>query len=295
MRAILSAVFLVCFISGTAAPAPAGKAIARGGSASILMETGFLDYLEACFEADTGKAVEWAAADAARLVQLGKACEVDLLLTDGSGEAIRFMEDGYGSALRLVMYSDYVLVGPSRDPAGLAGMNMLTALSAIASRHVPFVSSEGDSAAYQKELFLWSEAGVEAPLERSWYYRSAKDEDDALEDTARWDAYTIVDRGAFLIHSERSGVSSPLTVIVEGGRALRNQFSVIIVDPERCRVSKNRSSSSGNGYGIENGDVLAFIEWVLSERGQMAVAGFTLMGTRLFTPNAGEEFCRECR
>jgi tungstate transport system substrate-binding protein len=300
MRAILSAFFLFCIIlltviSGTAAPAPAGKVIARGGSASILMETGFLDYLEACFEADTGKAVDWAAADAAHPVQLGKACEVDLLLIDVPGEEMQFMEDGYGTARRLVMYSDYVLVGPPRDPAGLAGKNILTAFSAIASRKIPFVSGEGDSAAYQKELFLWSKAGVDVPAEQSWYYRSGKGKVDALEDTAQRGAYTIADRGAFLIHRERSGGGSPLTVLVEGERVLRNQYSVIVVDQERCRFSKSRSSKSENGSGSNNGDVLTFIEWVLSERGQKTIAGFTLMGTKLFTPNSGEEFCRECR
>ena len=297
MRAILSAFFLFCIISGTAAPAPAGKVIARGGSASILIETGFLDYLEACFETDTGKAVDWVAADAAHLVQLGKACEVDLLLIDVPGEEMQFMEDGYGTARRLVMFSDYVLIGPPRDPAGLAGHNILTAFSAIAAREVPFVSSEGDSAVYQKELFLWSKAGVEIPAEQSWYYRSGKSKVDALEDAVQRGAYTIADRGAFLIHRERSGGSSPLTVLVEGERVLRNQYSVIVVDPEKCRFSKSRSSKSenGNGSGSKNGDVLAFIEWVLSERGQKAIAGFTLMGTQLFTPNSGEEFCRECR
>jgi tungstate transport system substrate-binding protein len=305
MRAILSAFFLffiipLTVISGTAAPAPAGKVIARGGAASILMETGFLDYLEACFEADTGKAVDWVAADAAHPVRLGKACEVDLLLIDAPGEEMRFMEDGYGTARRLVMYSDYVLVGPPRDPAALAGKNILTALSAIASREVPFVSSEGDSAAYQKELFLWSKAGVEVPAERSWYCRSGKGKVDALEDAAQRGAYTIADRGAFLIHGERAGGSpsgggSPLTVLIEGERVLRNQYSVIAVDPERCRFSKSRSSKSENGTGSNNGDALVFIEWVLSERGQKAIAVFTLMGAQLFTPNSGEEFCRECR
>jgi tungstate transport system substrate-binding protein len=203
------------------------------------------------------------------------------------------MEDGHGSVLRFVMYSDYVLVGPPRDPAGLSGTNIRTALSVIASRHVPFVNSEGDSAAYQKELFLWYEAGVDLAAGQPWYLRSGKRGVDALRETARTGAYAIIDRGAFLMYGERAGGNAPLSILVEGERVLRNQFSVIIVDPERCRHSKSMSSKSENGS--EGADALAFVEWVLSDSGQKAVAGFTLMGTMLFTPNAGEEFCRECR
>jgi tungstate transport system substrate-binding protein len=293
MRAILHAFLLLCIISWTAAADHPGVLNARGGAASILKETGFLDYLGARYNADTERAVNWVSADAARLVQLGKACEIDLLLTDGSREAMGFMEDGHGSELRFVMYSDYVLVGPSRDPAGLSGKNILTALSVIASRHVPFVNSEGDSAAYQKELFLWREAGVDLTAGQPWYLRSGKRGADALEETARTGAHAIIDRGAFLMYGERAGASASLSILVEGERVLRNQFSVIIVDPERCGHLKSQTSKSENGG--EGVDALAFVEWVLSESGQKAIAGFAVMGTKLFTPNAGEEFCRECR
>jgi tungstate transport system substrate-binding protein len=291
----VSCLFLA--VSAAAAPALSAEGIAKGKGAApaILKKTGFLDYIETRFEAETGHALEWKAVDAARAVRLGMSCDAEILMLDIPGEETKFMDEGYGRARRLVMYTDFVLVGPALDTAGVSGVNAIAAFSEIASKGAPFASREDDSSAHQKELFLWSLAGVENPTGKKWYIRGGKDRCDALVAAAQRGAYTIADRGEYLLYTEEHGPGSDLRILVEGGRDLRNQYSVIGVETEKCRRLDVQSAEYGNEKRSGDRSRDAFIQWVLSSSGQKYIADFTFRGTRLFTPNAGEEICGSCR
>ena len=64
-------------------------------------------------------------------------------------------------------------------------------------------------------------------------------------------------------------------MLVEGDPKLFNQYGIILVNPER---HPNVKAEAGR----------AFVDWVLSEEGQEAIAGYKVDGQQLFFPNAGE-------
>jgi tungstate transport system substrate-binding protein len=64
-----------------------------------------------------------------------------------------------------------------------------------------------------------------------------------------------------------------LRIMVEGDAALFNQYGVILVSPERC---PNVKAAAGQD----------FIDWILSGRGQAAIAAYRRDGRQLFFPNA---------
>ena len=60
---------------------------------------------------------------------------------------------------------------------------------------------------------------------------------------------------------------------MEGDDRLFNQYGVILVNPERHGHVKAEAGQ-------------AFIDWLVSEQGQQAIASYQLDGQQLFFPNA---------
>ena len=77
------------------------------------------------------------------------------------------MADGYGIDRRDVMHNDFVIVGPSSDPAGIRGLrDGLTAFALIAAKGAPFVSRGDGGGTYVMERRLWQSAGIIAGWRR---------------------------------------------------------------------------------------------------------------------------------
>ena len=83
-------------------------------------------------------------------------------------------------------------------------------------------------------------------------------------------AYVLTDRATWIGFANRADFA----VLVEGDPALFNQYGVIRVSPEACP-----------DVNVAGGT--AFVDWLLSEAGQTAIAGFAIDGRQLFFPNAG--------
>jgi tungstate transport system substrate-binding protein len=85
--------------------------------------------------------------------------------------------------------------------------------------------------------------------------------------------YILTDRGTFIKYADNHGGNPPLIVIVEGDAGLRNQYSVMLVNPARCPK-------------VQSGLARKFNDWICSAAGQKLIADFKLLGKQLFTPNA---------
>jgi tungstate transport system substrate-binding protein len=58
------------------------------------------------------------------------------------------------------MYNDFVIIGPESDPAGVAGLNVVEALTQISESENSFVSRGDDSGTHTKERSLWEAAEI---------------------------------------------------------------------------------------------------------------------------------------
>ena len=68
------------------------------------------------------------------------------------------------------MYNDFVIVGPSGDPAGIRGLkDAMAALEKIAAAKAPFASRGDDSGTNRMELRLWKTAGIQPDPHSGWY------------------------------------------------------------------------------------------------------------------------------
>jgi tungstate transport system substrate-binding protein len=235
--------------------------------------TGLLDELAPAFQEATGIELRWIAVGTGNALELGKNCDVDVLLVHAPDLEKTYIADGYGTDRHQVMYNDFVIIGPPDDPAGVKGMTAVEALKTIRSKEAAFASRGDNSGTHAKELELWENAGIKEPDKESWYIQTGQGMLNTINIAAERNAYTLTDRGTFIKYEANHDGNPPLVILVEGDESLFNQYSVIAVNPGRCQNVK---------YDL----AMKFIEWMLSDEAQQKIADFRLLGKQLFTPNA---------
>jgi len=97
------------------------------------IDSGIIDRLESQFEKETGIRVRHAGAGTGAALDIAKQGNVDLVLVHAKSLEEKFVAEGFGTERIALMYNDFVIVGPSSDPAGIRGMKKATeALKKIA-------------------------------------------------------------------------------------------------------------------------------------------------------------------
>lgn len=235
-------------------------------------DSGLLDYLLPIFTEKTGVDVKVVAVGTGQALQMGKDGEADILLVHAKASELEFLEEGHGTERQDVMYNDFVLVGPSEDPANLKNDhpdNILEGLKTLSEEQASFVSRGDDSGTHKKELGIWETAGVEPFGE--WYIEAGAGMGDVLKIADEKQAYTLTDRATYLSMKD----DLDLDIIIEGDDNLFNQYGIIPVDP-----SKNDN--------INNEGAMEFMNWLIGEEAQNLIKDFGVeeYGQPLFVPNA---------
>jgi tungstate transport system substrate-binding protein len=169
------------------------------------------------------------------------------------------------------MYNDFIIVGPAGDPAGIAGSkDASAAMKKIAEGQAAFASRGDDSGTHKKERELWKDAGVDVDAASgTWYRETGSGMGATLNTAVGMGAYALTDRGTWISFKNKGDYR----ILVEGDPTLFNQYGVILVNPK-----KHPRVKAAEGQ--------AFIDWILSDEGQQAIAGFKIDGLQLFFPNA---------
>jgi tungstate transport system substrate-binding protein len=224
------------------------------------------------FERSTGIEVRVVALGTGQALDLARRGDADVVFVHARAAEEQFLQEGYGVRRFPVMYNDFVIVGPRADPAGIAGgSDTLEALRKIKAAAAPFVSRGDRSGTHIAELELWTMAGVDiAQAKGPWYRETGQGMGPALNTASAMNAYVLSDRATWLAFRNRG----ELTILVEGDRRLMNQYGVMLVNPERHP-------------NVKRAEGQAFIDWLVSDEGQAAIAAYEIEGEQLFFPNAG--------
>jgi tungstate transport system substrate-binding protein len=250
-----------------AAPAQAQDFITVASTTST-ENSGLFGHILPLFREETGIEVRVVSQGTGQALETARRGDADVVFVHARELEEAFVADGYGVERFDVMYNDFVIVGPSEDPAGLAGAeDAASAMAAIAEAGAPFASRGDDSGTHVAEMNLWEAAGV-AP-EGQWYLSTGSGMGATLNIAAQMPAYALTDRGTWLSFANRG----PLEIVFEGDPVLFNPYGIILVDPVRHPHVK-----------AEQGQ--AFIDWIIAPAGQEAIASFTLAGEQLFFPGA---------
>lgn len=269
-RTMLATTLAVALAAGLAAPSAAQDRFITVASTTSTVNSGLFDAILPEFTEATGIAVRVLSQGTGQALDTGRRGDADVVFVHARAAEEAFVAQGYGVARFPVMYNDFVVVGPRGDPAGVAGTaDAAAALAAIADAQAPFASRGDDSGTHQAERALWQAAGI-AP-DGAWYRETGQGMGATLNIAAEMEAYALTDRGTWIAFANKGD----LAVLVEGDRRLFNQYGVILVNPQRHP-------------SVEAQDGQAFIDWLRSDAGQQAIAGYQLNGQQLFFPNADE-------
>ena len=264
---------IAAFALGLASVAPATaqeKSIVVSSTTST-QDSGLFGHILPLFKAKTGIEVKVVSQGTGQALDTGRRGDADVVFVHAKAQEEKFIADGFGVKRFPVMYNDFVLVGPTSDPAGIKGSkDIVAALKAIMAKGAPFISRGDKSGTHAAELNLWKTAGVDIEKDKgAWYKSIGQGMGAALNTASAGNAYVLTDRGTWISFKNRG----ELVIAVEGDKRLFNQYGVMLVNPD-----KHPSVKKDLGQ--------AFIDYLISPEGQKAIANYNINGEQLFYPNA---------
>ncbi|OQM75092.1 extracellular solute-binding protein [Manganibacter manganicus] len=262
------------FLAAGSTAAPAQDKSIIVASTTSTQDSGLFDYLLPLFKAKSGIDVKVIAQGTGQALDTARRGDADVVFVHAKSQELKFLDEGFAKKRDDVMYNDFVLIGPKSDPAGVAGTSDITAaFKAIDEKKAPFVSRGDRSGTNTAELKLWKEAGIDIAKDKGdWYRDIGQGMGAALNTASAMNAYVLSDRGTWLSFKNRGD----LEIVVEGDKRLFNQYGVMVVNPDKFPTVKAE-------LGQE------FIDYLLSDEGQKAIAAYKIDGKQLFFPNAKKD------
>jgi tungstate transport system substrate-binding protein len=263
------AVIMVSLI--LSAPAAAGQAVILSTTTST-QDSGLLDVLVPMFEKQTGYTVKTISVGTGQSLALAAKGEADVCLVHAPDSEKKYVADGLLLNRRLVMHNDFIIVGPTEDPAKIKGLaSAVDALRRIAEAKATFVSRGDNSGTHQLEKKLWQEAKI-VPA-GTWYLQAGQGMGATIGIASEKRAYAVTDRGTFLAFQKRV----QLVNLVEKDRILLNIYSVL-----EANATKFPRVNAAGGKD--------FADFMVSKEAQDVIKTFGMdkYGEPLFFPDAGK-------
>ena len=273
-RSILALWLVIAgLVVAPATPAAAQSSVVILSTTTSTQDSGLLDVLVPLFEKQTGLSVKTISVGTGQALALAARGEADVTLAHAPSVEKKYVEEGKMSNRRLVMYNDFVIIGPAEDPAKIKGLpKAVDALKRVAESRSRFVSRGDKSGTHVLEQALWKKAGIEP--KGVWYIESGQGMGQTLGIANDRRAYTLTDRGTYLAFAKRVD----LPILVEKDRPLLNIYSVMEVNP-------------ANGPRVNVAGGKAFAEFMLAPATQAVIRTFGVekYGQPLFVPIAGQK------
>lgn len=263
----------LCLLNGQRGQAAEGK------ERSVILSTttstqdsGLLDVLVPLFEKQTGYRVKTISVGTGQALALAAKGDADVALVHAPSLEKNYVAEGKLQNRRVVMYNDFVIIGPKNDPAKIKSAKTAgEALKRIQQSKSPFVSRGDNSGTHNLEKSLWKSAGIQP--KGDWYIEAGQGMGATLAIANERNGYAITDRGTYLALRQRV----TLPILAEGDKALLNVYSVMEVNP-------------ANGPRVNATGGKAFADFMVSPKTQDIIKSFGVdkFGQPLFVPIAGK-------
>jgi len=233
-------------------------------------DSGLLDVLVPRFEREAGIEVKVIAVGTGAALKMAASGNADVVLVHAPESERVYVESRDLVEGRLVMHNDFLIVGPSDDPAGVRQQRALPSVMRAIAAKSTFISRGDQSGTHSAELSLWTAAGINpATLNRREETGQGMGATLNVADQKR--AYTLSDRGTYLAQRKRL----TLVPLFQGDTSLRNVYHVYAVNPAKHPKAKLAEARQ-------------FIAFFVSPAIQQAIGAFKRdeYGESLFFPDA---------
>ena len=251
--------------------------VAHSGDAIIVQSTtstknsGFYDFISSKLKKDTGITIHVVAVGTGAAIKNAMNCDGDVLLVHSPEREIEFVNKGFSKKRYKLMYNDFVLIGPSLDPAKVKLQNnVVEAFQAIAKKQILFASRGDNSGTHSKEKIIWKKAGIIAKTySGKWYRETGSGMGATINVAIGMGGYTLSDRATWIKFSNKKDFK----VLFQGDKMLFNQYGVMLINKLKCPTVKSKLGQK-------------FIDWLISSRGQKSINSYKVKGKQLFFGNA---------
>ena len=191
-------------------------------------DSGLLDVLLPMFEKQNNVKVKPIAVGTGQALAMGQKGEADVLLVHAPKSEQPLVDSGDAINYKRVMYNDFILVGPTENPADVSGEDINAAFKKIADSKAIFISRGDDSGTNKMELGIWTKLTIKPA--GNWYVSTGQGMGQTLQVAAEKKGYVLTDRATWLAQKKNLG---SLKIVVEGGKDLMNIYHVMQVNPKK--------------------------------------------------------------
>ena len=270
-RTLVVTLAIACALTSSAArPFGQAKPSIILATTTSTQDSGLLDVLVPRFEQASGIDVKVIAVGTGAALRMAETGDADAILVHAPDAERPLVDSGHLVDGRRVMHNDFVIVGPSDDPAGIRRVRLVAdAMKMIAARSA-FVSRGDDSGTHKAELALWQLAKID-PRAVARREETGQGMGATLNVADQKRAYTLSDRGTFLAQQRRLR----LVIVYEGDPGLRNVYHAYAVNPAKHPRARRAEARR-------------FIDFLVSPPVQEMIARFRRqeLGQSLFVPDA---------
>lgn len=235
--------------------------------------TGLLDELAPIFKKDSGIELNWVSVGTGNALKLGENCDVSVLLVHSPKAEEKYIKNGFGIDRKPVMYNDFVIIGSKNYADLFKNKSLKQAFELIRKNKIKFISRGDKSGTNDREILVWKKIDGNVPDKESWYIQSGQGMLATINIADEQNALTLTDRGTYIKYVSSLKGKDPLVILLEGEDILKNFYSVIAINPKRCK-------------NVDYKGATAFSKWIRSPKVQNLIKNFKIDGQGLFKPDA---------
>jgi tungstate transport system substrate-binding protein len=222
-------VLLVLWLAGCATPTSENRVV-RVAVIGGMMKTGLWPELTKRFEADTGYKVELALSGNRELLAEGfREGQADLVTMHSGDVSTDLVADGFGLNLRPWTRNEFVIIGPTADPAGVRGLrDGAMALQRIAQAQAPFVDFQ-NIGTRELTMKLWKKANIRP--QGDWLLKDeSANAEEVMEFAGKAKAYVVLGRIPVI---QGFFSADGMEILVQGDPDMRRPFVVMQANPKK--------------------------------------------------------------
>jgi len=275
-KVVISGLAALLLLSAAFAVAGCGTPTITLVTTRSTVDSGLLASLVPKFEEKYGVKVETVPADTCgEALKMAEAGQADVVLAHSELAEDQFVKKGLGLDRAEVMYSDYVLLGPASDPAGVKTFDCPAKSSKkIATMGITYVSRSDGSDLYNKELGYWQKNGYGDPTGQAWYIKTGKGMAETLKVADEKQGYVLSDMETYLRMKDRLSI----VPVVQGCTMLFNRYGAIVVNPKQQPDKDASTEKAGQ-----------FVTFLTGKEGQAAIGSYKKYGVVLYHPSAAAQ------
>ena len=166
-------------------------------------------------------------------------CDGNILIVHDEKRELEFMAKGYGTKRHVLMYNDYILIGPKDDTYVSKSTNIVEAFARIHDKQYKFISRSDSSGTHSAELDIWRQLSLN-PKRYSgiWYLESGQGMGPSLNIAVALNGYIFSDRSSWIRFKNKRNHK----IIYSNKNELKNKYGMILVNNQRCNTLNYKDS-----------------------------------------------------